>query len=144
MWSLWNIVGTTFNISLSSNCVEKVPNSIKICLTQYLRVQHMDFDGKFFEYILTKNELLSEWIHYNAVSRGNFNTPKCLEYVYIFWKGYLLFVFLFMWAKYEPIWTNFCPTNDYSAHLLVQAQTIPQNAHLELFIKKKVAFTHNT
>ena len=35
----------------------------------------------------------------------------------------------------------YCPNSDFVANMLVQAQTIPQNAQCALFIRSKVAFT---
>ena len=47
-----------------------------------------------------------------------------------------------MWAKYKLIWSDItAQTVTLGANLFVMGQTIPQNAHRELFIWSKVAFT---
>ena len=61
----------------------------------------------------------------------------------ILWRelGGIIF-FLYMWAKYEPIWSDFtAQTVTLGANLLVMARIIPQNAHRELFFGLKVAFS---
>ena len=53
------------------------------------------------------------------------------------------FFLLYLWAKYEHIWTGFTATKVIlGANLLVKAQTLPQNARFALFFfLQKVAFT---
>ena len=56
--------------------------------------------------------------------------------------GWYTFFLLYMWAKYELIWSNItAQTVTLVANLLVMAQTIPQNAHRVFFFLPKVAFT---
>ena len=54
--------------------------------------------------------------------------------------GCYTFFLLYMWARYEPIWTN-CTTQTVTlgANLLFKAQTIPRNAKSAFFFK--VAFS---
>ena len=52
--------------------------------------------------------------------------------------GGLKKILLYMWAKYEPIWSDFtAKTVTLGANLHVQAQTIPQNAKCACFFKTK-------
>ena len=52
------------------------------------------------------------------------------------------FFLLYMWAKYELIWSDItAQTVTLGTNLLVMAQTIPQNAHRVFFSSPKVAFT---
>ena len=54
---------------------------------------------------------------------------------------YTFFVF-HLWAKYEPIWTNFtAQIVTLGANWLVRAQIIPQNAKCVLFFLQKVKFS---
>ena len=56
--------------------------------------------------------------------------------------GWYTFFLLYMWAKYELIWSDItAQTVTLGANLLVMAQTIPQNAHRVFFFLPKVAFT---
>ena len=56
--------------------------------------------------------------------------------------GWYTFFLLYMWAKYELIWSDItAQTVTLGANLLVMAQTIPQNAHWVFFFLPKVAFT---
>ena len=56
--------------------------------------------------------------------------------------GWYTFFLFYVWAKYEPIWTDFtAQTVTLGANLLVKAQTIPQNAKCALFFSPKVVFT---
>ena len=49
--------------------------------------------------------------------------------------GWYTFFLLYLWAKYELIGSDItAQTVSLGANLHVKAQTIPQNAHLELFI----------
>ena len=55
------------------------------------------------------------------------------------------FFSLYLWAKYELIWTNFtAQTVILKSNTLVQAQTIPQSANCSLLFRPKVAFTQDT
>ena len=48
--------------------------------------------------------------------------------------GWYAFYLLYMWAKYEIIWSDItAQTMTLGAKLLVMAQTIPQNAHRVFF-----------
>ena len=52
------------------------------------------------------------------------------------------FFLLYLWAKYEPIWSDFtAKTVTLGANLLVKAQIIPQNAKCALFFLPKVVFS---
>ena len=58
--------------------------------------------------------------------------------------GWYTFFLLYMWAKYELIWSNItAQTLTLGANLLVMAQTIPQNPQRAFFFKPKVAFTQD-
>ena len=58
--------------------------------------------------------------------------------------GWYTFFLLYLWAKYELIWSDItAQTVTLGANLLVMAQTIPQNAHRVFFFKPKVAFTED-
>ena len=53
--------------------------------------------------------------------------------------GWYTFFLLYMWAKYEPIWSNItAQTVTLVANLLVMAQTIPQNAYWVVFFNPKL------
>ena len=53
--------------------------------------------------------------------------------------GWYTFFLLYMWAKYELIWSNItAQTVTLVANLLVMAQTIPQNAHHAFFFYQKL------
>ena len=53
--------------------------------------------------------------------------------------GWYTFFLLYMWAKYEPIWSNItAQTMTLDANLLVMAQTIPQNPHRAFFFNQKL------
>ena len=55
---------------------------------------------------------------------------------------WLTFFHLYLWAKYELIWSYItAQTVTLGANLLFMAQTIPQNAHRGFFFLPKVAFT---
>ena len=52
--------------------------------------------------------------------------------------GWYTFFLLYMWAKYEPIWSDItAKTLTLEANLLVMAQTKPQNAHRVWFFFTK-------
>ena len=58
--------------------------------------------------------------------------------------GWYTFFLLYIWAKYEPIWSDITAQTVTSGfNLLVLAQTIPENAHRVcfFFFLPKVAFT---
>ena len=56
--------------------------------------------------------------------------------------GWYTFFLLYMWAKYEPIWSVItAQTITLDSDLLVMAQTIPKNAHRVFFFLPRVAFT---
>ena len=53
--------------------------------------------------------------------------------------GWYTFFLLYMWAKYELIWSNITAhTVTLGANLLVMAHTIPQNAHRVFFYNQKL------
>ena len=53
--------------------------------------------------------------------------------------GWYTFFLLYMWAKYELIWSDItAQTVTLVANLLVTAQTIPQNAHRVVFFDQKL------
>ena len=55
--------------------------------------------------------------------------------------GWYTFFLLYMWAKYELIWSDItAQTVTLGANLLVMAQTIPQNAHRVFFFLTKSCF----
>ena len=65
-----------------------------------------------------------------------------IKMIFLMKLGCIDYFLLYMWVKYEPIWTNFtAKTVTLVANLLVKAQTIPQNAKCALFFQPKVAFT---
>ena len=55
--------------------------------------------------------------------------------------GWYTFFLLYLWAKYELIWSYITAQTVTLGHLLVMAQTIPQNAHGMFFFLLKVVFT---
>ena len=56
--------------------------------------------------------------------------------------GWYTFFLLYLWAKYELIWSDItAQTVTLGANLLFKAKTIPQNAKRMFFLKPKVAFT---
>ena len=56
--------------------------------------------------------------------------------------GWYTFFLLYLWAKYELIWSDItAQTVTLGANLLVKAKTIPQNAKRMFFFKPKVLFT---
>ena len=59
--------------------------------------------------------------------------------------GLCTFFLLYLWAKYELIWSDVTnQTVPLGANLLVNAQTIPQNAKCSLLFRPKVAFNQDT
>ena len=53
--------------------------------------------------------------------------------------GWYIFFLLYMWAKYEPIWSDItAQTVTLDSNLLVMAQTIPKNAHRVFFFYQKL------
>ena len=53
--------------------------------------------------------------------------------------GWYTFFLLYLWAKYELIWSDIAAqTVTLGANLLVMAQTIPQNAHRAFFYDQKL------
>ena len=59
--------------------------------------------------------------------------------------GVSTILLLYLWAKYEGIWTNFTAESVIlGANLLLKAQTIPQNAKCSLFFfSPKVLFNED-
>ena len=63
-------------------------------------------------------------------------------FFFVFFIGWYTFFLLYLWAKYELIWSNITArTVILGANLLLMAQTIPQNDHRVFFCLPKVAFT---
>ena len=53
--------------------------------------------------------------------------------------GWYTFFLLYMWAKYESIWSDItAQTMTLDANLLVMAQTIPQNPQRAFFFNQKL------
>ena len=53
--------------------------------------------------------------------------------------GWYTFCLLYMWAKYEPIWSDITArTVTLDANLLVMAQTIPRNPQRAVFFYQKL------
>ena len=56
--------------------------------------------------------------------------------------GLYKFFLLYLWAKYEPIWTDFiAQTVTLRANLLIKAQTIHPTPSAHFFLPPKVGFT---
>ena len=83
--------------------------------------------------------VLRGWVVYFCPERlDDFYCPERLGNFF----GWYTFFLLYLWAKYELIWSNItAQTVTVGANLLVMAQTIPQNAQREFFFWPKVEFT---
>ena len=95
----------------------------------------------FFFFIFLPKKVRSFWYFSN---KNVFSPNSSFQNYFIRKIGWYKFVLLYLWAKYELIWSDITAlTVNLGANLLFKAKNTPQNTHWELFIWSKVAFVQD-